>query len=173
LVKPVEVDSLVSTVKERIMHRLSKVLPTAKPLSALLKEHAASIVDQALNAIKADAKASGNFSSTELSKHLNVCVNALAEQLERESEEPHVEALQWAAEHGTSLGQNKGIAMARVTAEFRHLGEALYHALQSHLRTVDLAPTLVSDLTRLNRGLSLLQEQSLEGFLKKSGIPRK
>jgi ActR/RegA family two-component response regulator len=166
LVKPVEVDSLIATLKERMMHRLSKLRSPAKPLSTLLKENSASIIAETLNALKADAKVSGAaFSSADLSHYLKLFLSALTEQLEDDSGELGLEALRSAAQHGKWLGQKKGVAIAAVASEFRHLEEAVYHAVQDNLSSMDLAPTLVSDLSRLHRGVSLLLEQSLEGFL--------
>ena len=168
LVKPVEVDSLITTVTERITNRVPRLTTPAKPLSALLKENTASIMDETLNAIEADAKTFGAaFSSADLSHHLERFLNALTEQLERDSAQPGVEALRSAAEHGKSLGQKKGVGVAALASEFRHLEAAVYHAIQNNLSSMNLAPSLVSDLSRLNRGVSLLLEQSLEGFLKK------
>ena len=174
LVKPVEVDSLITTVNERIMHRPPRLAPIAKPLAALLKENTDSIVDQSLNGIKADAKLSGTaFSSADLGSHLKLFIAALSEQLERDSAEVGPEALRSAAEHGRSLRERKGTGVSAVTGEFRHLGEAVYRAIQAKLTSMDIVPTLVSDLIQLNRGLSLLLEQSLEGFLKRTTTVRK
>jgi ActR/RegA family two-component response regulator len=174
LVKPVEVDSLVTTVSERIMHRLPKLPTSIKPVSVLLaalREDTAWIVDQTLNATEADARASGvAFSPAQLATHLKLFISALCEQLEHESAELGPEALRSAAEHGRSLGAKKEAGIVALTREFRQLTEAVYRALQNKLTSRDLPPTLLSDLSRLNRGVSLLLERSLEGFLKK-GAP--
>jgi ActR/RegA family two-component response regulator len=174
LVKPVEVDSLITTVSERLMHRLPKPVASVKPVLAVLavlREDTASIIDETLNAVEADARASGlAFSPAELANHLKLFISALREQLEQESAELGPEALRSAAEHGKSLAAKKEAGVVALTREFRHLAEAVYRAVQNKLTSMDLPPTLLSDLSRLNRGMSLLLERSLEGFLKK-GAP--
>jgi ActR/RegA family two-component response regulator len=174
LVKPVEVDSLITTVSERLMHRLPKPVASVKPVLAVLavlREDTASIIDETLNAVEADARASGlAFSPAELANHLKLFISALREQLEQESAELGPEASRSAAEHGKSLAAKKEAGVVALTREFRHLAEAVYRAVQNKLTSMDLPPTLLSDLSRLNRGVSLLLERSLEGFLKK-GAP--
>jgi ActR/RegA family two-component response regulator len=176
LVKPVEVDSLITTVSERLMHRLPKLAASAKPVPVsavlpVLRENTASIIDETLNAMEADARASGlAFSPAELANHLKLFISALREQLEQESAELGPEALRSAAEHGRSLAAKKEAGIVALTREFRHLADAVYRAVQNKLTSMDLPPTLLSDLSRLNRGVSLLLERSLEGFLKK-GAP--
>jgi ActR/RegA family two-component response regulator len=174
LVKPVEVDSLITTVSERLMHRLPKPVASVKPVLAVLavlREDTASIIDETLNAVEADARASGlAFSPAELANHLKLFISALREQLEQESAELGPEASRSAAEHGKSLAAKKEAGVVALTREFRHLAEAVYRAVQNKLTSMDLPPTLLSDLSRLNRGMSLLLERSLEGFLKK-GAP--
>jgi ActR/RegA family two-component response regulator len=174
LVKPVEVDSLITTVSERLRHRLPKPVASVKPVLAVLavlREDTASIIDETLNAVEADARASGlAFSPAELADHLKLFISALREQLEQESAELGPEASRSAAEHGKSLAAKKEAGVVALTREFRHLAEAVYRAVQNKLTSMDLPPTLLSDLSRLNRGMSLLLERSLEGFLKK-GAP--
>src|SRR5579864_1085624 len=174
LVKPVEVNSLINTVTERLTSRFAKLPFPVKRLTTLLKENTASVVRNAVNTIKEYSKANGIPSSSELSRDLTVFVEGLAEQLEEESSELNREVLRAAGEHGRTASQKKGASVASLACEFRFLEEALYDLVQSNLTSMDAGTTLVGDLRRLNRGLALLLEESLQGFEKKSSrVPQK
>ena len=168
LVKPVEVNSLINTVTERLTSRFAKLPFPVKRMTTLLKENTASVVLNAVNTIKGYSKTNGIPFSSELSRDLTVFVEGLAEQLELESGELNREVLRTAGSHGKAASQKKGASAAGIACEFRFLEEALYDLVKSSLTSVDAVTTLVADLKRLNRGLGLLLEESLQGFGEKS-----
>ena len=168
LVKPVEVNSLINTVTERLGGRFAKLPFPIKHMSTLLRENIKLVVQNAVNSIKGYSKTNGIPFSSELSGNLTVFVEGLAEQLETESGELNREVLRAAGAHGRAANQRKGASVAGVASEFRLLEESLYDMVQSNLTSMDAVSTLVADLKRVNRGLGLLLEESLQAFGGKS-----
>jgi ActR/RegA family two-component response regulator len=163
LVKPVEVESLVTAVKERLMHRLNKLQFPAKRLSNLLRDNTPAIVDASLRSMKGNGESSKS-GPKELADYFTIFVNSLAEQLDRESAEVNNDALRAAADYGTAKAHKKGESMARIVREFGHLQTAVYDVVQRNLTNTDTVTTLIADLKTLSRGLSILMELSLESF---------
>ena len=175
LVKPVEVESLITAVKERLTNRLAKLPFPAQRLPSLLRDNARSIVEAATGGIKRDAKASANgFFSEDVAGHFTTFVNSLADLMERETDELNSEGLRCAAAYGKARAGKKGVNASRIVREFGHLEYSVHGLIQSNLTSTETVTTLVADLKRLNRGFNLLLEHAVEGFGKRTASgPRK
>lgn len=160
LVKPVEIDSLVSALRGKLENPSAK--PEAKRISVLLKEKSAELQTAILEAIKRDAKASSN-SSDELAGFLSGFLGAVIDFMDQQSDKPKADAMRSAAQYGQWRARG-GASAANVAKDFRVLEEVAYQLIQKNLTVTDLLP-LISDLRRLGSGLNLLMEQSLQTFV--------
>ena len=160
LVKPVEIDSLVNALKEKLEKPAAKA--EAKRIPTLLKENSAEIEAGILEAVKRDAKPSSD-SFEELGGFLSEFLNAVIEFMDQQSDKPKPEAMRSAAQYGQWRARG-GAPAARVAKDFRIIEEAAYQLIQKNLTVTDLLP-LISDLKRLGVGLNLLMEQSLQTFV--------
>lgn len=160
LVKPVEIDSLVSALKGKLENPAGK--PEAKRISSLLKENSRELEDGILVALKRDAKASSN-SSEELAGFLSGFLAAVIDFMDQQSDKPKADAMRSAAQYGQWRARG-GASAATVAKDFRVLEEVAYQLIQKNLTVTDLLP-LISDLRRLGIGLNLLMEQSLQTFV--------
>jgi ActR/RegA family two-component response regulator len=159
LVKPVEIDSLVSALKGKLENPAGK--SEAKRISTLMKENTEQLEHGILAGVKRDAKSSSN-SFEELARYLSGFLKAVIEFMDQQAEKPKAEALRSAAQYGQWRARGSASA-AQVAKDFRIVEEAAYQLIQKNLNVTDLLP-LISDLRRLGIGLNLLMEQSLQSF---------
>jgi ActR/RegA family two-component response regulator len=159
LVKPVEIESLVSALEQRLQTRAAK--PEAKRISALLRENKAEVEAAVLAGIRRGARASSN-SFEELARFLCGFLTATIDFMDQQSEKPKAEALRSAAQYG-QLRSRTTASASTIAKDFRILEEVAYDLIQKKLTVTDLSP-LVSDLKRLGIGLNILMEQSLQSF---------
>jgi DNA-binding response OmpR family regulator len=160
LVKPVEIDSLVSALRGKLEKPAGK--SEAKRISALLKEKSAELEAGMLAALKRDVKASSN-SFEELAGFLSGFLSAVIEFIDQQGDKPKAEALRSASKYGHWRARG-GAPAANSAKDFRVLEEAAYQLIQKNLTVTDLLP-LISDLRRLGIGLNMLMEQSLQSFV--------
>lgn len=160
LVKPVEIDSLVSALKGKLENPTVK--SEAKRISSLMRENTEQLEHGILAVVKRDAKSSSN-SFEELARYLSGFLKAVIEFMDQQAEKPKPEALRSAAQYGQWRARG-GASAAQVAKDFRIVEEAAYQLIQKNLNVTDLLP-LISDLRRLGIGLNLLMEQSLQTFV--------
>lgn len=173
LIKPVEVEALVTAVKERLTLRQPKSPFPVKRLSDLLKENADSIVASTLTAIKLNPKAPGSAAlSSDLQRHLKQLVGSLAAQLERDTDQMDKSALRSGTEYATARAEQKRVTVAQLVGYFHQFEETLLAVVQQNLSNMDSVTPLVADLRRMNHALHLLLEHSLQRFGKKSSPAR-
>ncbi|HET7441668.1 MAG TPA: response regulator [Terriglobales bacterium] len=165
LVKPVEVEALITAVKERLTSRFAKLPFPVKRLSALLQENADSLVANTIKAIKHHATTSGSGAiSPDLARHMREFVSRLASQLEQETGQLDKNALRFGTDYGKARAEQKGASVTELVGDFRQLEQNVYELVQQNLNNVDSVPGLIADLKRMNYALNLLLEQSLQGF---------
>lgn len=160
LVKPVEIDSLVNSLKGKLENPTGKA--ESKRISALLKENRSELEAGIMAALKREAKASSN-SFQELAGFLSGFLSAVVEFMDQQSDKPKPDALRSAAQYGQWRARGGGSA-ANIAKDFRVVEEAAYQLIQQSLNVTDMLP-LISDLRRLGVGLNLLMEQSLQSFV--------
>jgi DNA-binding response OmpR family regulator len=171
LVKPVEVASLVDTIKEKCDNRGSKPAFGVKRLSAVLKSNSGQIVNQVTQTIQDRAKGSVSpAAAIAISDHLVAMLRALGEQLALEQTEPNAEALRSAAEYGKERSQNKFVP-SEIAVDFRYIEQEVYALALNHTTGMDVT-TLLSDLRKFSLGLHLLMEKSLQQSFTKGSSRR-
>jgi len=157
LVKPVDIDSLLATLQEKLRNRSSKTPAGRKCLSSVLKREGEEIVRRVARAVNAN-RGEGLAWQPELTCFFD----ALVEQLEREHDEPTPEALRTASEFGKRQAR-EGVEPIVLATVFRCLEQEAYGTIENHVAGLDIPP-LLSDLRRLTSGLHLLLEASLDSY---------
>ncbi len=156
LVKPVEVEALVTTVREKLAQRWAESQRN-KQLASLLREN--------LKALQREATADElkSTSEPEMSQFARALVDALAKQ----KAVLDSKILRLATEFGRKC-KAEGYTAITLTEEFHSLQEAVYEVIQSNLKTLNPA-ILISDLRRFHSAWSQLLAKSIEGFCKPTG----
>ncbi|HZP34081.1 MAG TPA: response regulator [Candidatus Acidoferrales bacterium] len=158
MVKPVEIDSLVNALRQKLESPTGK--PESKRISTLLKEKNAELEAAVTGAVKREAKSSN--SSEELGGFLSTILKAAIEYMDQQGDKLKPEAVRAATQYGQWRARSGGPA-ANVARDFRIAQEAAYQLIQKNLSVTELLP-LISDLKRLGIGLNMLMEQSLQSF---------
>jgi ActR/RegA family two-component response regulator len=161
LVKPVEIDSLMNTLWEKLRRR-AKTSVGGKRLSAVLKHESEGIAGRAARTVKPNGEDGGGFEQA-----LTWFLDALVEQLELGQDEPSSQALRTASDFGNRQVA-AGLDPVALAALFRSLEQEAYGAIENHGAGSDM-PTLLCDLRRLTAGLHLLLEASLDSYAVRTG----
>lgn len=157
LVKPVDIDSLLETLREKLRNRSFKTPAGRNCLSSVLKHEGEEIVGRVARAVKPNVEQGFGWQ-----QEMTCFLDALIEQLELEHNEPNPEALRMASEFGKRQAQ-AGLDPTALAALFRCLEQEVYRASENHVPGLD-NPPLLSDLQRLTAGLHLLLEASLDSY---------
>ena len=155
LVKPVEIESLVKSVRDKVDSRKSGPMAGWR-LSSLMKENFASFADGATGASK--KKNSSALQHDELSRLLK----AMVEQLVGNDYELNGKASQVATDYGKRI-KKEGLPLSSIVSGLQGFADTAYGLIQTHLTTADMS-TLISDLRKFNRHISQLTEKSLESY---------
>lgn len=155
LVKPVEVGSLIKSVRDKVESRRRK--PTGLRLSTFLKENASEIAEHT----RAAMQKLGVADHQELAGLLN----DVTAKLDPEGDAPGTNAMRSASEYGKRV-KDHGETLSSLLAGFEHFMDAVYALIQNKLTTADMM-NLISDLRRLNRNINRLMEKSVEAYSKR------
>ncbi|HTE88883.1 MAG TPA: response regulator [Terriglobales bacterium] len=155
LVKPVEIESLVKSVRDKVDSRKSGPMAGWR-LSSLMKENFASFADGATEASK--KKNSSALQNDELSRLLK----AMVEQLAGNTDELNGNATQVATDYGKRIKKD-GLPLSSIVSGLQRFADKAYGLIQTHLTTADMS-TLISDLRKFNHHISQLTEKSLDSY---------
>ncbi len=154
LVKPVDIDSLTKTLREKLSNRGVKLPFGGKRLADILRSNRVQIVGAALTG--------ENGTASGVENQLTAFLNALIDQLEKGSEEPSSDGLRFAPEYGKKHADAHHLPAA-LASQFRLLEQEVYRCVQNSMSGMDL-PMLISDLKRFTSGLHFLMETSLRAY---------
>jgi len=154
LVKPVEIESLVRSVREKVDSRKSGP-PMGWRLSSLIKENFASFAD---GAPRTQKKNSSALQNDELSRLLR----AIVEQMDASNDELNANAAQVAADYGKRI-KKEGLPLSSIVGGVQRVADTVYALIQNHQTSADMS-TLISDLRKFNHLIGLLTEKSLESY---------
>jgi DNA-binding NtrC family response regulator len=164
LIKPADVDSLIATVKDKLVDRSSKAPATSNRLAAVLKDNSKHIAAQMLDAAKHDAALSTiRLSDDERIDHLPKLLAMLVETLQPGQKGLSKETIRLAVEHGKKR-RHQGYTIPMVITEYRYVNNVIYDLVQSQLAPVD-AGGLISEMRLLQNSIYSLMEKSLEPYL--------
>jgi DNA-binding NtrC family response regulator len=155
LVKPVEIESLVKSVRDKVDSRKSG--PTAGwRLSSLIKENFASFAEAGPETAK--KKNSSALQNDELSRLLK----AMVEQMAGSADELNANAIQVATDYGKRLKKD-GLSLSSIVGGLQRFADAAYGLIQVHLTAEDMS-MLISDLRKFNHYISQLTQKALESY---------
>lgn len=159
LVKPVEIEALLTSVRNKLA-KTSKQRVYYKELSSLLKEH-----EHAQMASREGI--SGKRETSGRDQALSQFVQGLIEVLENRRATLDTETLQAAAAYGRAR-KREGVSPSMLAEEFSSFQEEIYKLLQNNLEGIS-AGLLLSDLRRFHFALSQLMAKAIEGLCDRSG----
>lgn len=154
LVKPVEVEALVSTVREKLAQRKAEREKDQR-LASVLKENA-NLLTQAVQPKRTSRKA------VDPQNRLALCIMGLIDALEKQRPTLEPKLLQMALDYGKQC-RSDGYSATRLAEGFIVVQEAAYDLLQRNLITLN-SSLLVADLRRFHSAVSHLMAKAMEGF---------
>ena len=161
LIKPADVDLIISTIRDRLENRRPKPTTALKRLPAILKENAAQLTGRVLAAMKQHPQLSAiPASDDERIQQLSKLMSGLWQQCELDSADGKATLQRLALEYG-KLRKKQGYALAMILIDFQLLKQAVYDLVQSQM--MDLAG-LVPDLKNLEDRMGLTIRKALEPY---------
>jgi ActR/RegA family two-component response regulator len=163
LVKPADLDKLVSSIEEKVKNPGPRSPVQLKPVSTVLTEN----IEEITQAVLREMKSSVDLKRVRLSDkqridHVPLMIRDIAERVEKRLEISE-RALQAAAEHGkTRYQQSYSIPM--VVEDTRCLDMVIYKVVQENLLAIDVS-RLVHDLRIVNDSLQRSLKRSLRAYL--------
>jgi ActR/RegA family two-component response regulator len=163
LVKPVDLEVVVKTIRERLQNRTSKLSGPGKGLFAALEENRALILARTLEEMKQHPKLSAfSLSDGERIDQIARLMSSLTEDVEIEDDRQGFEAQGLAFEYGRQR-KKQGYIVPMVVVDFQLLRQALYEFILSRFIDLELG-NFVADLMKLDKRLDLLIQQALEAY---------
>jgi ActR/RegA family two-component response regulator len=163
LVKPVDLEVVVKTIRERLQNRTSKLSGPGKGLFAALEENRALILAHTLEEMKQHPKLSSfSLSDGERIDQIARLMSSLTEDVEIEDDRQGFEAQGLAFEYGRQR-KKQGYIVPMVVVDFQLLRQALYEFILSRFIDLELG-NFVADLMKLDKRLDLLIQRALEAY---------
>jgi len=156
LVKPVDVETLVNTIRLKLAQRQA-ARGTGKSLSSILRGNVAMLMPA-----KSETLRPGEHESD-----LHGIVNSLIEALDDKRPILDPEILRSATEFGCKR-RRQGRTPTMLAEEFRTFQEAVYAFIEKNVEVMD-TKQLVRDLRRFQSGLTQLLANSMEALCKQDG----
>lgn len=167
LVKPIEIESLVESVTNKVKAREPRKPLTPKRVATILGENVENIIARALAKMKAHPELRRiHLSDTERTDHLPTLLATIVGALESNGKALGDEPLRAAAQHGR-LRSQQGYSLPLMVEDTRVVDESIYELVQENLLTVDVS-RLIFDLQAVNRMLELQLKESLREFSSKA-----
>jgi ActR/RegA family two-component response regulator len=164
LVKPANIDELVSTIRNKLKTRQPHQQTPLLRLSQLVQEHVEEIVGSVLDRMKAHPVLGTIRMSDEARSYcLRTMLTGIAHQLD--SPEPEVPT-ELALEAARALGlqrQTTGYAIAMLVAEAAIVQDVVFDMVRERLLLLDTS-YLVVDLKSFNDGLQVQLQESVQAF---------
>ena len=162
-VKPADIPTLVSTLKEKI-HRPRELCQTpCKRLSTVIRENSNVIIEQWLREVGEDERLKSiPISSAARIDHFPDLLDDLANVLASGDVQVSRASLTTAAVHGVDRAR-QGYTIPQLIAETRLLHRVIAMYLQRNLLTMDLS-TLIPDALKVGEYLQALLEESIRTF---------
>lgn len=170
-VKPADIPTLVSTLKEKI-HRPRELCQTpCKRLSTVIRENSNVIIEQWLREVGEDERLKSiAISSAARIDHFPDLLDDLANVLASGDVQVSQASLTTAAVHGVDRAR-QGYTIPQLIAETRLLHRVIAMYLQRNLLTMDLS-TLIPDALKVGEYLQALLEESIRTFQGTDSIAR-
>jgi ActR/RegA family two-component response regulator len=163
LVKPVDVQSLIDTLRKKLEERQGRLPGVGKQLPQLLHDNTQVV----LEAVKRESNRLGTSALLpDLDGYWGKLLATLTEHVRENRDTLTKEGARLAGTYGEAVRQT-GFPISTVTSQFRLMGQCIYETLQKMISEMEPAG-IIAALRRLNLVENLLLEATLEGFLKGS-----
>jgi len=167
LLKPIEVESLVESIANKLKGREPHKPLAPKPVATILRENIDKITARALAKMKDHPEFQGiQLSDGERTDHVASILRTVVTALESNGTQLNQDLLRGAAQHGGAR-LRQGYRLTLMVEEARLIDEAIYEVIQENLLCVDVSH-LIPDLRVVNKTLDLQLKESIE-FASKAG----
>jgi YesN/AraC family two-component response regulator len=163
LVKPADIPTLISTIKEKALQPRNFSESPSKRVSGLILERSGEIVQRWLKELQSDFRlASNKITKEKLIDRFPQLVTDLAKLLETGESQIPAKSLSTAASHGAERAK-QGYTIPLLVTETRILNRVIGSVLQENLLAMNLS-TLIPEALRVGEYLQALLEESIRGF---------
>lgn len=164
LVKPADVEALITSMKEKLSSRGASSPASPQRLSVILHDSTNQFGKRLLDVIKRDPKLSElGFSDEERLAELPKLLSSFTHHLERQDDSLAPELQRLIAHHGKRR-RKQGYTPPLLTRDFQALEQVVYDLIDNNLKAIDTV-TLLPDLRRLQKAAHVALEKCLEAFL--------
>jgi YesN/AraC family two-component response regulator len=163
LVKPADIPTLISTLKEKVVQPRHLNESPGKRIPGLIRERCGEIVERWLKELQGDFRmASIKISREKLIDRFPQLVADLAKLLETGETQIPAKSLRTAASHGAERAK-QGYTIPLLVTETRILNRVIGSVLQENLLAMNLS-TLIPEALRVGEYLQALLEESIRAF---------
>lgn len=164
IVKPADIPGLIRVIEERLSGPRPIASVVNKRVRMILKEQQKAIVEEWLQAVKADPDLNTVAISDKARKNqIPAFLDALVETLHPHTETLSPQVIRECSKHGATRCQ-EGYTVSQLMKEARHLRRIIGTTVQQHLLSVDISH-LLSDMIQVGENFDLALRVSVEGFL--------
>jgi ActR/RegA family two-component response regulator len=172
LVKPADIEALISTIQKKLDARRTAKVPTPRRLAAVLQEHSTQLIERTVDAVEHHRGLSAvRLARDERVQHLSGLLDAVQEQLERERDAPSEEQLRMAREYGKAR-KSQGYTAGMLVLESQLIEGAITDLVRIDLMNMAIAG-LFYDIVRVHKCLGVLVLAALEAYDGAEPTPRK
>jgi YesN/AraC family two-component response regulator len=163
LIKPADIPTLISTLKEKALQPRHLDDSPGKRTSGLIRERSGEIVERWLKELQGDLRlASIKISREKLIDTVPQLVSDLAQLVETGETQISAKSLRNAAKHGVERAK-QGFTIPLLVTETRILNRVVGVVLQENLLSMNLS-ILIPDALRVGEYLQALLEESIHAF---------
>jgi YesN/AraC family two-component response regulator len=163
LIKPADIPTLISTLKEKVVQPRHFNESPGKRISGLIRERCGEIVERWLKELQDDFRlASIKISREKLIDRFPQLITDLARLLETGDTQIPAKSLRTAASHGAERAK-QGYTIPLLVTETRILNRVIGAVLQENLLAMNLS-TLIPEALRVGEYLQALLEESIRAF---------
>jgi YesN/AraC family two-component response regulator len=163
LIKPADIPTLISTLKEKALQPRHLDDSPGKRTSGLIRERSGEIVERWLKELQGDLRlASIKIPREKLIDSVPQLVSDLAQLVETGEAQISAKSLSNAAKHGAERAK-QGFTIPLLVTETRILNRVVGVVLQENLLSMNLS-TLIPDALRVGEYLQALLEESIRAF---------
>jgi len=164
LVKPADVEALISSMKEKLSSHADSSPASPQRLSTVLRVNGPSLAKQLLETVKRDPKLSAlSFSDEERVADLPKLLNGFAAQLERQEDFLSPEQQRLAGNHAKRR-RKQGYTVPLLARDFQCIEQVVYNVIDNNLKGIEPG-SLLPDLRHLQNGMHAALEKCLEVFV--------
>jgi ActR/RegA family two-component response regulator len=168
LVKPVDLDVVIGTIREKLENRKARSPASIKRLATVLQENMAVLSSRTVEAMKRDLKlAAIPLSDDQRSDSFARILTSLFKRVDLEDADWNLEAQRLALEYGRQR-KNQGYTVANVVLDFQLLKQTIFDLMEKNLIVMELSG-LVADLKKIESRMDFLIQKSLEPFAPAKG----